>query len=103
MTRFNGRGLIQLTGRENMSLLNKSTVGIAMGQVSMPLAKVEAESAYGRKTVKKISFEVHQANGGYVVEVGNGYGTDGELYIIGEEQDLGCELGKIITFNKMST
>ena len=52
---------------------------------------------------KKISISVHGANNGYVVEVEkSGYGNENELYIISEDQDLGVELGKIITHNALS-
>jgi hypothetical protein len=38
-----------------------------------------------------------------VVEVERGgYGVENELYIISEDQDLGVELGKIITHNALS-
>jgi hypothetical protein len=46
---------------------------------------------------KKISFDVHTANGGYVIKVARGYGDDSDLYVVGDDQDLGQELGKIVT------
>ena len=47
---------------------------------------------------KKISFDVHTAHNGYVIRVSqNSYGIEDEMYVIGDDQDLGIELGKIIT------
>lgn len=46
---------------------------------------------------KKISFDVHTAYGGYVVRVSKGYGAEDEMYVISDTQDLGQELGKIVT------
>lgn len=51
---------------------------------------------------KKISFDVHTAHGGYVIKVGGGYGDDGELYVIGDDKDLGQELGKIVTHHTLA-
>ena len=46
---------------------------------------------------KKISIDVHTANGGYVIRVTQDYRTEEDMYIISDNQDLGQELGKIIT------
>jgi hypothetical protein len=46
---------------------------------------------------KKISFDIHTAHGGYVIKVARGYGDDSDLYVVGDDQDLGQELGKIVT------
>jgi hypothetical protein len=51
---------------------------------------------------KKISFDVHTAHGGYVIKVGGSYGEDGDLYVIGDDQDLGQELGKIVTHHTLA-
>lgn len=52
---------------------------------------------------KKISFDVHTAHGGYVVRVSQGgYGNEDEMYVISDEQDLGQELGKIVTHHTLS-
>jgi len=53
---------------------------------------------------KKISFDVHTAYGGYVIKVagGVGVGDKDDLYVIGDHQDLGQELGKIITHHTLS-
>jgi hypothetical protein len=50
---------------------------------------------------KKISFDVHTAHGGYVIRVHNGYTTDGDLYVIDHDKDLGQELGKIVTHHTL--
>ena len=51
---------------------------------------------------KKISFDVHTAHGGYVVKVSQGYGNDDDMYVIGDTQDLGQELGKIVTHHTLA-
>jgi hypothetical protein len=50
---------------------------------------------------KKISFDVHTAHGGYVVRVSNGYGNEGDMYVIDDTKDLGQELGKIVTHHTL--
>jgi hypothetical protein len=51
---------------------------------------------------KKISFDIHTAHGGYVVKVSQGYGNDDDMYVIGDTQDLGQELGKIVTHHTLA-
>jgi hypothetical protein len=51
---------------------------------------------------KKISFDVHTAHGGYVVRVSKSYGAEDDMYVISDEQDLGNELGKIVTHHTLS-
>ena len=51
---------------------------------------------------KKISFDVHTAHGGYVVRISTGYGIEDEMYVISDGQDLGQELGKIVTHHTLS-
>lgn len=47
---------------------------------------------------KKISFDVHTAHNGYVIRVSqNTFGVEDDMYVINDGQDLGQELGKIIT------
>lgn len=46
---------------------------------------------------QKINISVHSANGGYILEVSAMVGQLAELYIIHDGQDLGQEIGKIIT------
>jgi hypothetical protein len=46
---------------------------------------------------QKINISVHGANGGYIMEIATQPGQVGELYIIPDGQDLGQEIGKIIT------
>jgi hypothetical protein len=46
---------------------------------------------------KKISFDIHTAHGGYVVKVSKGHGVEDDMYVVGDDQDLGAEIGKIIT------
>lgn len=60
--------------------------------------------SFGEKKLpnKKISFDVHTAHGGYVVRVSKGYGSDDDMYVISNDQDLGQELGKIVTHHTLS-
>ena len=51
---------------------------------------------------KKISFDVHTAHGGYVIRVSQGFGTEDEMYVVGDTQDIGQELGKIITHHTLA-
>ena len=51
---------------------------------------------------KKISFDVHTAHGGYVIRVSQGYGVEDDMYVISDTQDLGQELGKIVTHHTLS-
>lgn len=103
---YKGRGLVQLTGKNNMSsLLNQNTAtNVTLGQMPSVVGMGVAEAVKKPLSDKKISLHVHQANGGYVVEVEHPvYGVQNELYIVSEDHDLGQELGKIITHNKLKT
>ena len=51
---------------------------------------------------KKISFDVHTAHGGYVIRVSQGFGSEDEMYVVGDTQDIGQELGKIITHHTLA-
>jgi hypothetical protein len=52
---------------------------------------------------KKISFDVHTAHNGYVVKVSqNTFGVEDDMYVINDDQDLGKELGKIITHHTLA-
>jgi predicted chitinase len=108
-SKYKGRGLVQLTGRDSMSsLLHQNTAtSVTLGQMPSAVSMggiAEAVQAKKSFSNKKISLHVHQANGGYVVEVEHPvYGIQNELYIVSEDNDLGQELGKIITHNKLKT
>jgi hypothetical protein len=52
---------------------------------------------------KKVSIDVHTAHGGYVIKVSNGQGVEDDMYVIGDGQDLGTELGKIITHHTLKS
>jgi len=47
---------------------------------------------------KKVSMSIHEANGGFIVEVEHSM-KENDLYIVSEDRDLGQEIGKIITHN----
>ena len=106
MTAFKGRGLVQLTGKNMITLLKPSMNNMTLGAAKMAVASqavYSAETEYGQKISprKKISFDVHDANGGYIIEVNGDHHSAGELYIVGEEKNIGEEIGKIITHYKL--
>lgn len=51
---------------------------------------------------KKITFDVHTAFNGYVVRVSHGFGIEDDMYVISDKQDLGQELGKIVTHHTLA-
>ena len=95
------------------SLLSKtpSTPHLSLGSMpSIAMAgqtyAIAGEKQTTARSTKKVSLTVFEAVGGYIVEIDNSHGNytnDGELYIIGEDKDLGQEIGKIITHNKLKT
>ena len=91
-------------------LLNKAGSTPLLSVGNMPLGAVGAgaytvagEYPQSSRPANKVSLTVFDAVGGYIVEVDNGYNNDGELYIVAEDQDLGQEIGKIITHKKLKT
>ena len=67
------------------------------GVTQLPTIDISGVAGYGNKLPnKKLSINIHEAHGGYIVEIVIG-SLPGDLYIIGEDQDIGQELGKIIT------
>lgn len=76
----------------------------AMGPVTIGQISQIDLGGYDNKKLpnKKISFDVHTANGGYVVRVSQGYSTEDDMYVISDDQDLGQELGKIVTHHTLS-
>jgi hypothetical protein len=45
-----------------------------------------------------LDLRITVANGGYIISIAkNNYGQSPDLYIVNEDQDLGTEIGKIIT------
>ncbi len=70
-----------------------------IGGTALPTIDISGMGSYGMEKKfpnKKISINVHEAHGGYIVEVVN-TSLPGELYIISDDKDLGSEIGKIIT------
>jgi hypothetical protein len=64
----------------------------------MDVSSIDITGSYNKKFPnQKINISVHGANGGYIMEISTQYGQTGELYIIPDGQDLGNEIGKIIT------
>lgn len=70
--------------------------------VSISSAKVRRDSSL---EANGMNFSVYKANGGYIVEYRQ-YDRqrdrqDNKLHIVNEDQDLGAELGKIISFEAL--
>ena len=72
---------------------------LTIGQVSQ--IDIGSYSSDKKLPNKKISIDVHTAHGGYVVRVSQGYGHEDDMYVIGDSQDLGQELGKIVTHHTL--
>jgi hypothetical protein len=87
-----------------MSSYNMAASGVGpltIGQVSQ--IDIGQYSSDKKLPNKKISIDVHTAYGGYVVRLSKGYGIEDDMYVIGDNQDLGQELGKIITHTFLKT
>lgn len=91
-------------------LLNKAspTPHLSLGNISAGYSISQSPESFQKaaRPTKKVSLTVFEAVGGYIVEIDNSdnnYTNNGELYIIGEDKDLGQEIGKIITHNKLKT
>jgi hypothetical protein len=87
----------------NYSTMAGSVAPITVGQIS----QFDLTGKYaidGGKLLpnKKISIDIHTAHGGYVVKVSHGYGNEDDMYVIGDTQDLGQELGKIVTHHTLA-
>jgi hypothetical protein len=68
------------------------------GVATIDLGPYSMADTYAKKFPnQKINISVHGANGGYIMEIATQPGQTGELYIIPDGQDLGQEIGKIIT------
>lgn len=70
-----------------------------VGQLGpLDINTIDLSGNYNKKFPnKKISISVHEAHGGYIVEVDTHSAKSSQLYIVAESQDLGQEIGKIIT------
>lgn len=82
--------------------MGPSIAPITASQISMDLGSYNFGENKSLPN-KKVSIDVHTAHGGYVIKVGNGRGGDDDMYVIGEGQDLGTELGKIITHHTLKS
>jgi hypothetical protein len=80
-----------------------ATLGpLSIGQISQIDLGAGAYGIDKKLPNKKISFDVHTAHGGYVIRVSQGYGNEDDMYVIGDSQDLGQELGKIVTHHTLA-
>ena len=50
---------------------------------------------------QKIAISIHSATGGYIMEISTHSGHVSDLHIIPDGQDLGQEIGKIITMKML--
>lgn len=67
--------------------------------------KVQVDHAQDQISIDGLNFRVHKASGGYVIETRQYDNikdrTNSKLYIIKDDQDLGENLGKIITMEAL--
>ena len=86
----------------NYSTMGASVAPVTIGQISQ--FDLSGKYAIGGEKLpnKKISIDIHTANGGYVVRVSQGYGPEDDMYVINDTQDLGQELGKIVTHHTLA-
>lgn len=77
------------------------TIGGAGGSTDISIGEIYGSSNKSRLPNKKLSIDVHEAHGGYIVQVQRGSAYEGDLYIVAEDQDLGQEIGKIITHSTL--
>lgn len=65
---------------------------------NIPSIDIGNLTMYGEKKLpnKKLSINVHEAHGGYIIEIVTS-SMPGDLYIIGDDKNMGEEIGKIIT------
>ena len=89
-----GGGGIAGSGYGAMPLGSVTLSGLTAGQGAMsPIDEITHLSGRG------MSIRVLPANGGIIISVRdeNDPSRSGDLYVIGQDQDLGAEIGKIIT------
>ena len=84
------------------TMAGQAVAPITAAQISQ--LDLSATYGMGEKKLpnKKISFDLHTAHGGYVVRVSQGFGVEDEMYVISDTQDIGQELGKIVTHHTLS-
>jgi len=86
-----------------MSSSSTFTIGGAGGSsADISIGEIYGSSNRSRLPNKKLSIDVHEAHGGYIVQVHRGSAYEGDLYIVAEDLDLGQEIGKIITHNTLT-
>lgn len=71
----------------------------SMPSISIGDVNLSDWTDFGEKELpnKKITLNIHEAHGGYIVEISAHSNAIGDLYIVSEDKDLGQEIGKIIT------
>ena len=75
-----------------------SSYTMAHNAGALDISSIDIIGGYNKKFPnQKINISIHSANGGYIMEIATQSGQIGELYIIPDGQDLGQEIGKIIT------
>ena len=77
--------------------MSNYTMNTVLPGGQIPTLDLGRYSGERRLPNKKISIGIHEAHGGYIVEISTHTDQLADLYIVGEDQDLGQELGKIIT------
>lgn len=76
--------------------------GMGGGGTDISIGEIYGSGSKSRLPNKKLSIDVHEAHGGYIVQVHRGSAYEGDLYIVAEDLDLGKEIGKIITHSTLT-
>ena len=77
---------------------NYTMAGTGLPTIDMGMYTVDNK----RFPNRKFAISVHEAHGGHIVEVSVHPGQIAELYIVAEGQDIGQEIGKIITHHTLA-
>lgn len=86
----------------NYTMSGTATAGGPLSVSDLTQINIGGWSSENKLPNKKISFDIHTAHGGYVIQVSNGYGNNGEMYVVDDTKDLGQELGKIVTHHMLA-
>ena len=88
---------------DSMSTGTTYTLGAALpGAIS--INDITGGGSRHRFPNKKMSLNIYEAHGGYVVEIDKDtYGADRDIYVIAQDVDFDRELGKIITHHTLKS
>jgi hypothetical protein len=90
---------------DSMSTGTTYTLGAALpGAIRIDDITGSSGGSRHRFPNKKMSLNIYEAHGGYVVEIDKDtYGADRDIYVISDTTDFDHELGKIITHHTLKS